>query len=126
MKKKLSYIRNQNGFIFPHILLILSIVIISLFFNLYMYRNEIDLTFHYLDQINIETLFQRSYQEFKEGEYSFEELKENRLHEFHYPDGQVTIEFFTDLNHSDKGYLHFSIKTERESTFSMVKSMDFD
>ncbi|WP_085991910.1 hypothetical protein [Oceanobacillus senegalensis] len=59
MKKILSIITRQQGFILPYVLFVSTIVIIIVTSMISVYRNEIELTNQYLEHIRVETLFQR-------------------------------------------------------------------
>lgn len=124
MKKRLSFINNEHGFVLPHVLFVSTILFIYIFHQLYMYQNEMELTYLYLDQLKIETLFQRGNREMIEKNLTWTELQNDPLHHFEYPDGKVRVEFFTEGRSSEKGYFHFSIETEKDSTYLFVKTVD--
>ena len=58
MRKRLSFMTNEKGFIFPYVLFVTALVFVGITAGTQLYRNELISTEVYLNQIKLETLFQ--------------------------------------------------------------------
>lgn len=120
MKKRLSFMNNERGFILPVIWLItiLSFIVISMMVQ--MYQNEMYITNQNLEQLKVETLFQMSFEKFLQ-EHILAELPTYEEVHYLFPEGEVIIQFL-QLNEQE-GQLLFQIETDQESYVTFLKPL---
>lgn len=96
MLKILPVTHNEKGFILPLVLFITAIVMVIVLSGIQIYKNNIQLTHHHIQQLKIETLLQsaltRFKQELKNGNITLPGSSDELLStSYTFPDGQVEI-----------------------------------
>lgn len=96
MLKILPVTHNEKGFILPLVLFITAIVMVIVLSGIQIYKNNIQLTHHHIQQLKIETLLQsaltRFKQELKNGDITLPGSSDELLStSYTFPDGQVEI-----------------------------------
>ena len=67
IQKRLDFMRQSEGFIFPYVLFIISILFLIITGSITSYQHDTSITDNMLEQVKIETLFQMSHTEFKDA-----------------------------------------------------------
>src|SRR5690625_4520730 len=121
MKKRLSSMNNDKGFILPVIWLItiLSFIVISVMVQ--TYQNELFITEQNLEQLIVETLFQMGYEQFLQ-DHDVNDLTSYYEVQYHFPSGHVTIQYL-QLNEQE-GQLLFQIETVQSSYVTFLKPVN--
>ena len=114
MKKHLSSIIKDEGFILLHVLFIVSLVFILITSSIAAYRNEIYITERQIDQIKIETLFQMAQAKYRK-ELDAASEKEPFSASYIFPDGMVDITVTAVKENYVK--LHFIIRFDDSDAF---------
>lgn len=96
MLKTLLVPREQKGFILPFVLFTAAIVMVTVISGIHIYKNNIQLTHHHIQQIKIETLFQSGLAHFKQdmenGDITLSKSSDDTLTTtYTLPDGDVEI-----------------------------------
>lgn len=112
---------NESGIFLPYVLFISAILFIVLFAAIQNYQKEIMITYQNIDQLRVETLFQKGYEKFKQ-ENLLDSLGEKITVHYSFPDGNVLIEYLKLTE--DEGQLHFEITTKSNSFVTMIKPVN--
>lgn len=111
---------NEHAFFLPYISVLCTIVYILLLSMIYTYHNDLFITQKHIEQIKIETLFQRSREEVKEAFINNNLVTEGQLH-YTYPDGSVVITYVQiEPNHYQ---LHYAIQTENKTDYTFTNPL---
>ncbi|WP_163969994.1 hypothetical protein [Oceanobacillus halotolerans] len=123
MKKKLSFILNQRGFVLPYVLFIMSLAVVIIITSIHTYRNNLEITHHQLEQIRIETLFQMAYAHFLDAlKESHEDIASPAY--YTYQQGTVTIEHI--LLEKDTYHLYITVKTNKGVINTFIKEINLN
>lgn len=102
---------NQRGFILPYTLFIATIVLLIVMTNIITYNQNIQITYNYMEQIKIQTLFQMGREKFKQEVTT---LEINNKVAYDFPHGHVVIDYTTT---ETEYHLYFLIYTENDSVY---------
>lgn len=102
---------NEKGFVFPFVLFIITIILITTTFNVSLYRHEIEIARNIIEQEEFESLFQMARASLlKEDIHA---LSLNSEKEYIFPNGKVAI----TISKIDDRFIHtvFVINSEYKS-----------
>lgn len=121
MRKLLAITSNENGFYLPFVLFITTLMLAAATTSAMIYRNEVEITNHLLENIKAETLIQMSRVKFSE-----EKLHENNK------DGKITYTFPSGLSEIryeslEKGIILLEMKiiTDKQIEFNYSNKLVF-
>ncbi|WP_087971672.1 hypothetical protein [Oceanobacillus rekensis] len=89
MKNQLYSTTNEDGFILPYVLFIISLLFLLITANINHYQREIEITDRHIQQVRIETLFQMGREKVKS---EIEHIQLNDTLTYDFPNGEVRIE----------------------------------
>src|SRR5699024_836597 len=92
MKKVLFITRNQQGFILPFSLFIISILLLLFTIQITIFKNDIQITHNHQEQLKIETLIQMGREKFKRDIVSKQQQATGTV-TYKFPPGNVTIDY---------------------------------
>lgn len=110
---------NEKGFFLPYVLFITTIVFLLLTMSIKKYHQEIDMTYHHMEQLRIETLFQMAREELK-----LQILKDPQSSgsvAYNFPDGYVKVTYHELQTEHYK--LLLSVQTINDSTYEFIHHM---
>ncbi|HEX6594442.1 MAG TPA: competence type IV pilus minor pilin ComGG [Bacillota bacterium] len=110
MKKRLSFTNNENGFFYPYVLFIVSILFVIIMANISIYTNEIQMTHQLIEQTQVETLVQMGLTAFKED---FTGDQHEGIVSYQFPPGRVDITFS-----SNEKQIRLKIKVETNTNYT--------
>ncbi|MFS0672806.1 hypothetical protein [Ornithinibacillus sp. 179-J 7C1 HS] len=117
MREQLSFILKENGFMFPSVLLVCTVVLLTFSTNIFSLQHDLKMTYNLIEQVKSQTLFQMGYTKYKK-EY-LENINSETV-EYHFPNGKVmiTLEEVEDMNH-----ILFKIETDKEYYSTVTKTL---
>lgn len=123
MKKRLSFINNEQGFSLPYVLFIIILSFIVIIANIKIYQNELHMMKHLTDQVKVETLIQMSLAKFKEDISSNDDLTSIEDETFYsFPSGEVNLKVIS----IEKKYiwLRLYISTDEDTSFTIKSQIN--
>ena len=123
MKKRLSFINNEQGFSLPYVLFIIIRSFIVIIANIKIYQNELNMMKHLTDQVKVETLIQMSLAKFKEDISSNDDLTSIEDETFYsFPSGEVNLKVIS----IEKKYmwLRLYISTDEDTSFTIKSQIN--
>lgn len=120
MKKQL-FSMNEQAFFLPYVSFLIAIVFIVVISYVYTYQNDLFITEKHIEQIKIETLFQRSREEAKKEFIHNNTLETEGQLQYTYPDGNVVISYVRV--DSNQYQLHYTVQTENHSDYTFTNPM---
>jgi len=118
LKRHIPSITNEHGFVFPTVLLIITVIFILFFINVKIYQNEIVLTDHHLDFLNVETLHQIAIQKLKNDLRNNPEIRNTS---YNFPNGKVNCTINKRGNKSFR--IRLNIRTNNDVHFSTISNI---
>ncbi|HLR75272.1 MAG TPA: competence type IV pilus minor pilin ComGG [Virgibacillus sp.] len=112
MKKQLSFM-NNSGFILPYVLFIITIILIVLSASIHIYKQEINMTHHHIEQLKIETLIQMSIMAFKD-DYLNDSLDSGSV-TYNFPYGTVHTDYSVETTSTI--LMQLTIRTDEHSSY---------
>ncbi|MEN1970580.1 hypothetical protein WMZ97_21285 [Lentibacillus sp. N15] len=121
MKKQLYFTHNQQGFILPYVLFIMTIILLVISAMVSTYQNDIRISQHHQDQLNIETLIQMGREQFKQ-EIDKHTATTGSV-SYRFPPGKVNITYLQ--MGANEYHLLFQVETEEKNySNTMLISVD--
>lgn len=123
MKKRLSFINNEQGFSLPYVLFIIILSFIVIIANIKIYQNELHMMKHLTNQVKVETLIQMSLAKFKEDISSNDDLTSIEDETFYsFPSGEVNLKVIS----IEKKYmwLRLYISTDEDTSFTIKSQIN--
>lgn len=125
MKKQsvfIKHVKQESGFLFPYILFITAIVLLSVMTSITIYTNDKKMTTLQLEQIELETLHQMAYRAFTIDITSISILDKKGQVYYDFPNGDVTVTYYA--NGSGKWQCEFLATTLLENSKTNVQTIN--
>ena len=98
MQKRLAFIKpylfKQDGFLLPYVTFIITLLLLSVISAIALYSNDRVITELQLEQVELETLHQMGYTEFKNNLMDYSITAQQQSITYSYPNGQVLITYY--------------------------------
>lgn len=122
MRKQSYTTTNEEGFILPYVLFIITLLFLLITANINHYQREIEITARHIQQVKMETLFQMGREKVKS---EIEHVQSNDTLTYNFPDGRVQIK----ITALEAGYyeLLFNITSNsNEHLYEIINILQMD
>lgn len=113
MRKQLSFM-NEDGFMLPYVLFIVTIILVVLTTSIHMYKQDTIMTYHHTEQLKIESLIQMGLMSLK-TDHLHENIDQDKA-TYSFPDGTVHLSFLPSTE-DDMLLVQLTVYTKNGSSY---------
>lgn len=121
MKRHSHFINKKNGFFFPYVMFLTTLVMITVMAGIQNYQRELQITSQQINQLRIETLFQMGRKLLKDELINYPLIESQGQVTYDLPDGVVTIHFLKIENGLYQ--TEFQIYTDSKTNYTFTNKL---